>query len=195
MKIKSLYIKDERERFNLGSFKATGATYAIAKMAYKLLENKSDVSRTTLGNTLKPYTFVTASAGNHGISMAVGARLFGSKADDSLKARFRVIKLSGSNITDSDLKNKTVEAIKEFFDSSNWDFGETFYFTELAAYVHKKLAGVLSSFVIVPQGAGSVFGDMFEYTPNSDQLIIPDVSVNDIDIIQNITDENIRAGT
>ena len=121
--------------------------------------------------------------------------LFGSKADDSLKARFRVIKLSGSNITDSDLKNKTVEAIKEFFDSSNWDFGETFYFTELAAYVHKKLAGVLSSFVIVPQGAGSVFGDMFEYTPNSDQLIIPDVSVNDIDIIQNITDENIRAGT
>ena len=54
---------------------------------------------------------------------------------------------------------------------------------------------MLSSFVIVPQGAGSVFGDMFEYTPNSDELIIPDVSVNDIDIIQNITDENIRAGT
>ena len=121
--------------------------------------------------------------------------LFGAKAEDSLKSRFRVIKLAGSNVTDSDLKNKTVDAIKEFFDSSNWDFGETFYFTELAAYVHKKLAGVLSSFVIVPQGAGSVFGDMFEYTPNSDELIIPDVSVDDIDIIQNITDENIRAGT
>ena len=121
--------------------------------------------------------------------------LFGEKAEDSLQARFRVIKLAGSNVTDSDLKNKTVDAIKEFFDSSNWDFGETFYFTELAAYVHKKLAGVLSSFVIVPQGTGSVFGDMFEYTPNSDELIIPDVSVNDIDIIQNITDENIRAGT
>ena len=121
--------------------------------------------------------------------------LFGTNAENALKARFRVIKLVGSNITDTDLKNKTVEAIKEFFDSSNWDFGETFYFTELAAYVHKKLAGVLSSFVIVPQGSGSVFGDMFEFTPNSDELIIPDVSVNDIDIIQNITDENIRAGT
>lgn len=121
--------------------------------------------------------------------------LFGANAESALQARFRVIKLPGSNITDSDLKNKTAEAIKEFFDSSNWDFGETFYFTELAAYVHKKLVGVLSSFVIVPQGAGSVFGDMFEYVPNSDELIIPDVSVNDIDIIQNITDENIRAGT
>ena len=121
--------------------------------------------------------------------------LFGANAENALKARFRVIKLVGSNITDTDLKNKTVESIKEFFDSSNWDFGETFYFTELAAYVHKKLAGVLSSFVIVPQGSGSVFGDMFEFLPNSDELIIPDVSVNDIDIIQNITDENIRAGT
>jgi hypothetical protein len=121
--------------------------------------------------------------------------LFGANAEDALRARFRVIKLTGSNITETDLKNKTVEAIKEFFDSSNWDFGETFYFTELAAYVHKKLAGVLSSFVIVPQGAGSVFGDMFQFTPDSNELIIPDVSVNDIDIIQNITDENIRAGT
>ena len=65
----------------------------------------------------------------------------------------------------------------------------------MAAYVHKELAGLLSSFVIVPQGAGSVFGDMFEFTPNADELIIADVNVNDIDIITNITDENIKAGT
>ena len=121
--------------------------------------------------------------------------LFGTHADPQLRARFRIIKLFGSNITDSDLKTKTVSAINSFFDSSNWDFGETFYFTELAAYVHKELAGVLSSFVIVPQGAGSVFGDMFEYTPNTDELIIPDVDVDDIDIIENITDANIKAGS
>ena len=121
--------------------------------------------------------------------------LFGSFAEPHLRAKFRVIKLFGSNITDTDLKSKTVESIDEFFNLSNWDFGETFYFTELAAYVHKQLAGVLSSFVIVPQGAGSVFGDMFEYTPNSDELIIPNVDVNDIDIITNITDANIKAGT
>lgn len=121
--------------------------------------------------------------------------MFGTHAESQLRARFRIIKLSGSNITDSDLKTKTVEAIKEFFNSSNWDFGETFYFTELAAYVHKELAGVLSSFVIVPQGAGSIFGDLFEYTPNTDELIIPDVDVDDIDIITNITDANIKAGS
>jgi len=121
--------------------------------------------------------------------------MFGTHAESQLRARFRIIKLFGSNITDSDLKTKTVSAINSFFDSSNWEFGETFYFTELAAYVHKELAGVLSSFVIVPQGAGSIFGDLFEYTPSSDELIIPDVDVDDIDIITNITDANIKAGS
>ena len=121
--------------------------------------------------------------------------LFGSLSEPHLRARFKIIKLYGSNITDSDLKSKTVTAIGEFFETSNWDFGETFYFTELSAYVHKQLAGVLSSFVIVPQNAGSVFGDMFEYEPNSDELLIPDVDVGDIDIITNITDANIRAGS
>lgn len=121
--------------------------------------------------------------------------MFGSHAEPHLRARFRIIKLFGSNVTDTDLKSKTVEAIDSFFESSNWDFGETFYFTELAAYVHKQLAGILSSFVIVPQGAGSVFGDMFEYTPYTDELIIADVNVNDIDIITSITDANIKAGS
>jgi len=36
---------------------------------------------------------------------------------------------------------------------------------------------------------------MFEYEPNSDELLIPDVDVGDIDIITNITDANIRAGS
>jgi hypothetical protein len=121
--------------------------------------------------------------------------IFGAKASTDLKAKFRIIKTIGSNITNSDLKTQTVSAIDEFFASSNWDFGETFYFTELAAYVHKQLAGVLSSFVIVPQGTGTTFGDLFEFTPELDELIIADVTVNDIDIIQSITDENIRAGT
>jgi len=121
--------------------------------------------------------------------------LFGSLAEPHLIARFRIIKLFGATITDSDLKSKVVTAIDDFFDSSNWDFGETFYFTELAAYVHKQLPGLLSSFVIVPQSSGSVFGDMFEYKPNTDELIIPDINVNDIDIITNITDANIKAGS
>ena len=87
-----------------------------------------------------------------------------------------------------------MKKINEYFKIENWDFGETFYFTELAAFVHKELSGLISSFVIVPQGADSVFGDLFEIKPMSSEMFIPDVKIEDIDIIDAITDTNIRAG-
>lgn len=71
--IKSLHIKDERTRMGLGSFKALGAAYAIAHDA-------AETSPTDWSTALTGRTYVTASAGNHGMSVAAGARIFGAKA-------------------------------------------------------------------------------------------------------------------
>ena len=69
----NLWVKDERERMGLGSFKALGATYVIASHAQHLTKNPSST-------TLEGKTYVTASAGNHGLSLAAGAKIFGAKA-------------------------------------------------------------------------------------------------------------------
>lgn len=61
-----LHIKDERGRMGLGSFKALGAAYVIAHAAQQ--------------GDLSDKTYVTASAGNHGMSVAAGAKVFGAKA-------------------------------------------------------------------------------------------------------------------
>lgn len=61
-----LWIKDERARMGLGSFKALGAAHVIARDAAV-----GDVSGVT---------YVTASAGNHGMSVAAGAKAFGARA-------------------------------------------------------------------------------------------------------------------
>ncbi|MCP5072834.1 MAG: pyridoxal-phosphate dependent enzyme [Rhodobacteraceae bacterium] len=74
-----LMIKDERQRMGLGSFKALGAAFAIAKQAHRAKGDAladPDVAR----SALKGETFVTASAGNHGLSVAAGARIFGARA-------------------------------------------------------------------------------------------------------------------
>lgn len=71
--IAKLWIKDERARMGLGSFKALGAAHAIAHQASKT--DKDDWA-----NSLAGRTFVTASAGNHGLSVAAGARVFGAAA-------------------------------------------------------------------------------------------------------------------
>ena len=119
--------------------------------------------------------------------------LFGDKAESSFRASFRVVKVANSRITDSELKNKIVLAIYEFFELENWDFGETFYFTELSAHVHNKLLGFISSFIIVPEGSNSDFGELFQINPNTDEIFIPDVSVSDIEIIDAITQDTLRA--
>jgi len=69
----NLWIKDERGRMNLGSFKALGAAYVIARHA-------AEISATPNETTLSDRTYVTASAGNHGMSVAAGARVFGANA-------------------------------------------------------------------------------------------------------------------
>ena len=75
--IATLHLKDERSRMGLGSFKALGAAYAIAKLANINVESgeASDHQEALVGTT-----FICASAGNHGLSMAAGAKLFGADA-------------------------------------------------------------------------------------------------------------------
>ncbi len=64
--VAAVHVKDERGRMGLGSFKALGAAYVIARDA----EN----------GTAAGQTYVTASAGNHGLSVAAGAQVFGATA-------------------------------------------------------------------------------------------------------------------
>jgi len=71
--VAELWVKDERGRMGLGSFKALGAAFAIALEA-------SEASETPGAKALAGRTYVTASAGNHGLSVAAGARIFGAEA-------------------------------------------------------------------------------------------------------------------
>ena len=112
--------------------------------------------------------------------------LFGELADVELQGRFRIVKVAGTTLTDNEIKSRVLDAINEFFDIDNWDFGETFYFTELAAYIHQELQGVVSSVVIDPTQANSVFGDLFQITPESNELFIPDVTLSDIQIVSTV---------
>ena len=68
-----LWLKDERARMGLGSFKALGAAYVIAHEAVATGADDLSVA-------LKGRAYVTASAGNHGLSVAAGARIFGARA-------------------------------------------------------------------------------------------------------------------
>lgn len=67
--VEALFIKDESGRMGLGSFKALGAAFVIARDAAQQPDKR-----------LTGRTYVAASAGNHGLSVAAGAAVFGANA-------------------------------------------------------------------------------------------------------------------
>jgi diaminopropionate ammonia-lyase len=71
-------VKDETRRMRLGSFKALGGVYAIAQMIEDA-SGTSDLNSEQARNLAAGMTFITASAGNHGLSVAAGARIFGAR--------------------------------------------------------------------------------------------------------------------
>ena len=78
-----IWLKDESRRMNLGSFKALGGVYAIARIIAS--EAGGEIEPETLASDemrriASRLCFVTASAGNHGLSVAAGARLFGASS-------------------------------------------------------------------------------------------------------------------
>ena len=76
-----------------------------------------------------------------------------------------------------------IAAINEFFALDNWDFGDSFYFTELAAYIHNQLAPDLLTVVIVPNQAGQTFGSLFQIACAADEIFISGATVDDVSII------------
>jgi hypothetical protein len=117
--------------------------------------------------------------------------LFGKAADPELRAQFKVVRLSSAAVSDGEIKTRIITAINTYF-AANFEFGETFYFTELAAYIHQQLAGLIGSVVLVPLAADASFGDGFEVSCRSDEIFISVAQVSDIVLIPSNTAVNLR---
>ena len=118
--------------------------------------------------------------------------LFGSIAISELQAKFKVIKTLGTDITDNEIKSQVIEAINRFFLLNNWDMGESFYFTELAAFIHQSMPTNVSSVVLVPSNSESNFGNLFQVKAEVDELFLPVAKVNDIEVVKGFTEQNLK---
>lgn len=120
--------------------------------------------------------------------------LFGSAAEPELQCKFNVIKLNSASISEGEIKSKIIAAINSYFAANKWDFGEPFYFTELATAIHIALNTYISSIVIVPLNTESNFGNMFQITCQPDEMFLSCAGVDDIQFVDNFTNVNMRIG-
>jgi len=119
--------------------------------------------------------------------------LFGTKAESQYKAQFKVIVNPTVVVSNNDIKTQILAAINKFFELGNFDFGDTFYFSELATYVMNILSPNITNFVIVPTGNTLSFGGLFEITAGPDEVFISAATVNNIDVVTAITPTTINS--
>jgi len=146
----------------------------------KPLPSTSDQLRINYSGTLNPLKSLSDQLIYHPVKYKI---LFGKNAEEQLQATFKVVKNPKTNVTDAVIKTRVIAAINEFFALDNWDFGDAFYYTELAAYIHNQLAPDLLTAVIVPNQSGQSFGSLFQIDSAAYEMFITGPTVVDVSII------------
>jgi hypothetical protein len=118
--------------------------------------------------------------------------LFGDKSQPALRGVFKVVRSEVATLTDNQVKSTVVSTIRNFFDITQWEFGETFYVTELISAIHNALKSEISSVVIVPTGSASQFGDLFQIYCQEDEIFYADINIEDVEVVTSYTPTNIR---
>ena len=152
----------------------------------------SDSLRISFGQRLSEIKSISDEIIYHPVKYKV---LFGATAAANLQAQFKVVKNPNRSINDNDLKVKIIFAINEFFDVSNWDFGDRFYLGELITYITNAVSPDISNIVIIPRQPTQAFGSLFEIQSSADEIFVSGATVDDIAIVQSISSAEIRVLT
>ncbi len=113
--------------------------------------------------------------------------LFGPKADPALRSTVKVIKANGVNASDSEIRSAVLTAMNNYFNINFWDFGDTFYFSELTAYLHSTVGELISSVVLVPNDPTLSFGDLYEIKCMPYEIFVNAATANDVVVIPALT--------
>ena len=111
--------------------------------------------------------------------------LFGPQADINLQATFKAVISPSSTASQNSIISNILSAINTFFALENWDFGQSFYFSELSTFVMNLVSPDITNFIIVP--TINNFGSLYEINCQTNEIFISGATAADIEIIDAVT--------
>lgn len=113
--------------------------------------------------------------------------LFGPKAAPALRGTIKVIKSSNTSASDSEIRSAALTAMNSYFNVNNWNFGDTFYFSELSAYLHAEVGELISSAVLVSNDPTKPFGDLYEIKCSPYEIFVNAATADDVLVVPALT--------
>jgi hypothetical protein len=164
--------------------------WLLGSLATEPLPPSTDYLYNTLSPSLNLIKSISDEIVYHPVKYKI---LFGSYATSDVQATFKVVKNTNVVVSDNDVKTRVLAAINQFFALDNFDFGDSFYFSELLAYVMNALTPNIVNFLIVPKEGDLTFGSLFEIPCETDQIFINGATINDIEIISAVTASQLQS--
>ena len=121
------------------------------------------------------------------VNSVVFKPLFGAKADSALRSTVKVVKAPNVNASDSEIRSAVLSAMNNYFNINFWNFGDTFYFSELTAYLHATVGELISSVVLVPNDPTMSFGDLYEIKCMPYEIFVNAATANNVVVIPALT--------
>lgn len=117
--------------------------------------------------------------------------LFGPRSRSELRAKIQLV-VRGQNISNITIKSEVVKLVRQYFDVTRIDFGQTFFFSDLIRYVATNTKFAIGSMSLIPLYPPYQFGDLYQIECAVDELFAVDISNSDIEIVENLTELNLR---
>ena len=120
--------------------------------------------------------------------------LFGPKAEPALQGTINVVPASNTSASNSEIRSAVLTAINNYFDINNWNFGATFYFSELSAYLHAQCGDLISSAVLVSNDPSKPFGYLYEITCLPYEIFTNAAIANSIQVVPALSPSLLQIG-
>lgn len=121
--------------------------------------------------------------------------LFGNLADPQLRGQFNVVQSHTSTLSQERIKNEVLAVINGYFSIANWEYGQTFYVTELIGLIHQRLPADIATVVLVPTYSINSFGSLFVVQCGIDEILMSAATLDNITIVSELNPTVLRQGT
>lgn len=121
--------------------------------------------------------------------------LFGAQADPQAQATFVVVANPNVLMGTGQIQSAVITATNQYFTVGNFNFGQTFYASDLTTYLHTQLSSIVSSVQIVPKASNLFFGDLQEILALPNQIFISCATAANVQVVTSLNNINLKIGS
>jgi hypothetical protein len=118
--------------------------------------------------------------------------LFGSKADSSMQATFVVIANPNIPISSGEIASQVITSINNYFTIGNFNFGQTFYWSQLNNYILNQLGNIISGISLVPTAGNLSYGSLEQISCNPYEIFVSAATVQNVSVVTSLNNLNLR---